>query len=195
MTPDYEIEQFWLNFKQSMINFYDKIDFKRPIIEWSNNLNKLQSEEKYDLIERNIKNYISLYGIDVIKYKSSYNLNILKTNIKRWNLISIKYNFLDDNKKYFNIIFLLIDIYEKLQNKLTKSEFNKFCSEIELFLIYNDISYLIELCIKYKITSVIDKLNKYIDIIPYINKRYNLNLDKNISGNKILNNILKNNNI
>jgi hypothetical protein len=43
MNPDYHIEQFWLSFKQSMLNFYR--DFKcsqRPIEYWSEYLNTLQ---------------------------------------------------------------------------------------------------------------------------------------------------------
>lgn len=187
MNPDHEIELFWLHFKQSMNNFYCNNDFKRPIIEWSDNLNNLQKDKQYELIEKCIKNYISLYGIDLIKYQSNYNLNILKTNIKRWNVIAVKYNFNDNDKKYFNIIFLLIDIYDKLDKKLSNYEFKKFCTEIELLLIYKDFSYLLDLCIKYEMISVLDKINKYIDIVPYFNEKYNIILDKNISGAKIFN--------
>ena len=187
MNPDHDIEQFWIYLKKSMNNFYINIDFKRPIIEWSNNLNNHQKEKKYELIEKCIKNYISLYGIDLIKYQSSYNISILKTNIKRWNIIAIKYNFNEKSNKYFNIIFLLIDIYNKLNEKLSNVEFKKFCSEIELLLIYKDFSYLLDLCIKYNMISVLDKINKYIDIVPYFNEKYNINLDKNISGSKIFN--------
>ena len=81
--PDFEIEQFWLGLKDSMINFYfDKI-IKRPIFNWSNKLNLLQKEEKYNEIEMNIRNYISLYGIDLMRKNDSYHFGILKTNIKK----------------------------------------------------------------------------------------------------------------
>ena len=43
---DYEIEQFWLQFKCSIINFYEKNNnlLTRPINKWSNHLNILQSK-------------------------------------------------------------------------------------------------------------------------------------------------------
>ena len=34
-NPDYLIESFWLNFKQSMKNYYNKINISRPIDYWS----------------------------------------------------------------------------------------------------------------------------------------------------------------
>ncbi len=61
-----------------------------------------------------------------------------------------------------------------------------FASEIELLLIYEDFSYLIDLSVKYKLVSIIDKLGYYIDIIDTINKKYNLNITGNVSGKKIL---------
>ena len=44
--PDYELEEFYLSFKQSMINFYKHHTFTRPINDWSNRLNDLQSKKK-----------------------------------------------------------------------------------------------------------------------------------------------------
>ena len=46
---DFEIEEFYLGFKTSMINFYRNHSFKRPIKEWSITLNQLQ-KQKMDLI-------------------------------------------------------------------------------------------------------------------------------------------------
>ena len=185
--PDYEIEQFWYGLKNSMINFYRDKNIRRPIDNWSNKLNILQSKEQYEEIEENIRNYISLYGIDVMRHMEIYHLNILKTNIKRWNVISTHYGFVKLNsKKYYNIIFLLIDIYEKLYDKLITDDMILFASEIELLLIYEDFSYLIDLSVKYQLVSIIDKLGYYINIIDAINKKYNLNITGNVSGKKIL---------
>ena len=184
--PDYYIEQFWLGLKDSMINFYDKKITKRPIIKWSNNLNKLQKEEQYEEIEKNIRNYISLYGIDLMRHKDFYHLGILKTNIKRWNNISNHYGFnKEETKKYYNIIFFLIDIYEKLYKNLSEDDFTEFSTEIELLIIYEDFSSLIDICIKYKLESIIDKLSNYVDVLKLLNTKYNLKLKYNISGRKL----------
>lgn len=194
--PDHDIELFWIGLKNSMNNFYLNKEVKRPISKWSNFLNKLQKEEKYEKIEENIRNYISLYGIDVMRYNDMYQFSILKTNIKRWNNISHKYDFIKtETKKYYNIIFLLIDIYEKLNEKLSKEDMIIFSSEIELLIIHEDFNELIDLTIKYRLESIIDKLSKYIDIINIINEKCNLNLKSQISGRKLfklynLNNII-----
>lgn len=187
--PDFEIEQFWFGLKASMINFYDTLQnsINRPINKWSDNLNNLQKREKYDDIEKNIRNYISLYGIDVMRNRNIYHLSILKTNIKRWNIISKQFNFnKNDSKKYFNIIFLLLDIYETLFNKLNNDEFICFSNEIELLIMYEDFNYLIEVCIKHKLESILDKLSNYIDLIKVINNKYNLDIKNNYSGRKLL---------
>ena len=44
-NPDAEIEKFWFDLKQSMINFYLHNNINRPIQKWSNNLNDLQSQK------------------------------------------------------------------------------------------------------------------------------------------------------
>lgn len=184
--PDYYIEQFWLGLKDSMINFYHEKITKRPIIKWSDNLNKLQKEEKYEDIEKNIRNYISLYGIDLMRQMDFYHLGILKTNIKRWNNISNHYGFnKEDEKKYYNIIFLLIDIYEKLYKNLSENDFTEFSTEIELLIINEDFNSLIDICVKYKLESTIDKLSNYIDVLKILNTKYNLKLKYNISGKKL----------
>ena len=185
--PDYEIEQFWFGLKNSMNNFYEQKNIlNRPIKLWSTNLNNLQKKEKYDMIEKNIRNYISLYGIDVMKTNEMYHFGILKTNIKRWNKISKHYNFIKlDSKKYYNIIFFIIDIYETLYNKLDKLELLIFSSEIELLIIYEDFNYLIDICIKYELPSIIEKVSKYINVNDLLNEKFNLNLKYKTSGKKI----------
>lgn len=181
-----DIEVFWLGLKNSMNNFYLNKEVKRPISKWSEFLNKLQKNEKYESIEKNIRNYISLYGIDIMRYREMYHLSILKTNIKRWNIISKKYGFIKiDTKKYYNIIFFLLDIYDKLNEKLSKNDMIEFAAQIELLILYEDFNNLIDLCIEYKLESIIDKLSKYIDIINIINEKCNLNLKSQICGRKL----------
>ena len=83
--PDALIEEFWLSLKISMKNFYKIHKFTRPIDTWSEQLNIYQKQENYEAIENHIRNYMSLYAIDLMKGCSSYYMRILITNIKRWN--------------------------------------------------------------------------------------------------------------
>ena len=108
MNPDHHIEDFWLSFKTSMINFYNQYKYiKRPIDYWSDNLNKLQKNKDYQSIEVNIRDYMSLYAIDLLRCNSTYHVGILTTNIKRWNIISeSRFDMCDI--KYINIVFLLL---------------------------------------------------------------------------------------
>lgn len=185
-NPDFEIEEFWINFKKSMINFYDKFKCVRPIKFWSEQLNLLQNEKKYDIIELKIKNYISLYAIDVMKYSSDYHFRILQTNIKRWNLLALKYNFLQNNKKYTNIIFLLIDLFNIIYK--TDEEYCKILyQQIELFILCEDFDSLIDFSINFKKPVIIDKMNQYCEIFKILNQKFNLELKHNICGRKILN--------
>ena len=185
--PDYHIEQFWLGLKDSMTNFYYDKTLKRPISKWSNNLNELQNNENYEDIEKNIRNYISLYGIDVMRHMQIYHLGILKTNIKRWNNISKKYGFTKmETKKYYNIIFLLIDIYEKLYENISNYDMTDFSTEIELLIMYEDFDNLIDICLKHNLCSIIDKLSYYVNINDILNRKYKLNIKFNLCGRKIL---------
>ncbi len=91
--PDYFIEEFWYGFKNSMVNFYQYIKKNYDhIIVWSDNLNKLKSLKNYNQIESTVRDYITLYSFDLIKYSNTnYHDEILITNIKRWNKISTKF--------------------------------------------------------------------------------------------------------
>ncbi len=72
-NEDYMIEEFWISFKKSMLNFYNEINIlSRPIISWSNKLNELQKNKEYMLIESNIRDYMSLYAIDLLRHNAYY---------------------------------------------------------------------------------------------------------------------------
>lgn len=186
-NPDYHIEIFWLNFKQSMKNYYNN-DFKRPIDYWSNELNNLQKLQKYNMIEDKIRNYISLFAIDLMKNLEDYHIRILITNIKRWNKLSKLYVFNENLETYHNIIFLLIDIYKSLLEKALDDDIKIIFSQIELFILWKDFSSLIEYAIKNKKPSIIDKINKYDFTIinNHIENIYNVKLNSNLSGFKLL---------
>ena len=184
--PDFLIETFWLDLKNSMINFYEHSKVKRPINIWSVKLNIFQKNEKYDKIEKNIRDFISLYAIDVIRKRNGYHMGILITNIKRWNKLSTKYNFCSDEKvKYFNIIFLLIDLFDNI-NTFNDNIKNEIFDQIELFILYDDLTIIIKYSIQYKKANILDKIREFTDLTQIIKEKYNIDLPENISGKKLL---------
>lgn len=189
MNPDHHIEEFWLGFKQSMTNFYKATNMPtRPITLWSDNLNLLQKEQNYDIIEKKIRDYISLYAIDVLRCQVNYYFCILHTNIKRWNLISLKYNFLNNDGHYHNVVFMLIDIYYGITIKGTHMDdvIKELFSMVEMYIINNDFTSLITYAIDNNKPSVIDKLNNYNDINNIIETKYNITLSPKTGGRKII---------
>lgn len=193
--PDHEIEQFWMSFKQSMLNFYEhavKPMPHRPISEWSDRLNKLQSAARYDTIEKNIYNFMTLYGIDLLRVGDRYHLALLNTNIKRWNKIAAKYPFHAETADTTgnNLIFILLEIVNNFIR--CGLAFDNLFSDIELYLIYEDYTNLLEFAIKHKKPVIIDKLMAFdrLAVINSLNTYWHLNLDINlkhkISGKKII---------
>ena len=170
-----------------MINLYDKSLFKRPIDKWSNNLNNLQKKSDYNEIEKYIIYYISLYAYDLMRLNDNYHINILSTNIKRWDKICIKNKiYCKRNNRYINLTFVLLNIYEYLMNKYDKSEYKHIFQEIELILVFNNFNKLLEYALSHKCPSIIDKLLEYDNtIIDYINKLNNSELKYPIKGKKI----------
>jgi hypothetical protein len=128
MDPDYYIEQFWLGFKQSIINYCNNIkesksmDINKTLVDsWSCELNQLKKEKKYNEIEYNIRNYMTKYAFYIMETSTdTYNAKILDTNIKRWNNITITFNFIQS--EYHNNLLIIFSIYLELQNlKLFKN--------------------------------------------------------------------------
>lgn len=189
--PDYLIEEFWLGLKQSMINFYqDKSisTLSRCVNTWSDRLNLLKSKQKYLEIEHLVYNYLSLYGIDVLRSGNLYYLGLLNTNIKRWNKVCISNN---NNKgrnhtklKYQNCMLMLLDISYKLFNKCKtegeKKEITKLFKDVELYLMYEDFQALIQYALKNKKTNILDSLISYDAENVY--QELDIILGKNISG-------------
>ena len=159
---DYEIEQFWFGFKNSMNNFYKDQVVNRPIKSWSDNLNYLQSIKEYEKIEQCITKYISLYALDLMRIDNGYNISILNTNIKRWDKISEKYKIFSSRKSYnkgCNLITTLLDIYKILSSK--KKIDRKIFDEVELYIIFEDFRDLLKFSKQHEIPSIIDKLLNY----------------------------------
>jgi hypothetical protein len=191
MNPDYMIEKFWLDFKQSMINFYQSTNIPtRPITHWSNDLNTLQSLKQYIEIKSNIDNYITLYIIDVMRNQSYYYTGILATNIKRWEILTDEYTTIN------NIVYILFDIYFMLLKKANPeevAEINMIFCTFELYILLNNYNTLIQYGVDYNKPSILDKLKQKIDIIHNIKTLYGVDININMSGKKIIN-MIKNEN-
>ena len=189
--PDHDIELFWLGFKQSMLNFYDlKLIPQRSITIWSDKLNNLQKQEKYGDIEKQIYNYITLYGIDLLRTENRYHLNILFTNLKRWDKLSEKYQILMESNTHGEYKDNLITIFIIIATNFIKTdmEFNGLFKDIELYLIYEDYTNLIDFSVKYNKPIIIDRLWPYhaIAVNNAFKTLYNIEFASGTSGKKIL---------
>ena len=193
--PDYLIEEFWLGLKQSMINFYEDKSIStlsRCVNSWSDRLNLLKSKQKYLEIEHLVYNYLSLYGIDVLRSGNLYYLGLLNTNIKRWDKVCIHNNVdnLDNRQgepsklKYQNCMLMLLDISYKLFNKCKSTgeqqEIAKLFKDVELFLMYEDFQSLIQYALKNKKTNILDALINYNADNVY--QELDIILGKDVSG-------------
>jgi hypothetical protein len=205
--PDTEIESYWFGIKGSMYNFYkvNNLINIRPIDYWSSNLNLLQQIGKYDDIQYNIRQYISLYAIDVIRFNNgnNYHFKILLTNIKRWNKLTSKYSFntilstskkeeinknntILNNNSYYNIMYLIIDLYKSLMDIDDKKIKNIF-QQIELLLINKDFTQFIKYAIENNKPGLLIKLSKYIDVKKELFNIYDITIPPKMSFKKIIN--------
>lgn len=180
---DYHIEYYWIGFKKSMINFYIFIKKNYDHINiWSNTLNLLKSEKKYDIIESNIRDYMAHYALDIIKNNSDsiYYDDILITNIRRWNKISNQFNF--EKSPNHNKIILIFMIFFELKKdnsniiiELKIIENNNFDKIIEYSLNNN----------KTKILEILKQISNY-NLFFNINKLFpELNLYDGIKIHKL----------
>ncbi len=190
LRPDHDIEIFWLSFKQSMSNFYSlKIMPTRDIQKWSDNLNLLQSEKRYSRIEKQIYNYITLYGLDLLRVGSRYYLGILITNIRRWDKIAAKHKILQSGQ-HDNIITILLEIAASFIKSNT--EFDGLFEDLELYMIHHDYTKLIDYAIKHQKSNIFDRLIKfnYYAVSESIIELTGLDLSEflsaHISGKKLL---------
>jgi hypothetical protein len=191
--PDYHIELFWFGFKQSMINFYQYINMKYDHIQkWSDKLNQLKSNKEYLEIEKNIREYMTYYSFDLLNNNTSYYDNILVTNIKRWNNISIMFNFKPGIYSKIIIILLIyleikkLDKYDFLEDIFQNKNNNSFHSILEDNTILLRFIKFAVLYNKPKILNLLKKIPNY-NIIDDINKLYpNIIIDNNITMIKLI---------
>jgi len=188
--PDYELEEFYINFKQSMINFYKFHTFTRPINDWSNRLNSLQQKKNYKAIHKLIQKIISLYAIDLMRVCDTYNASILETNIKRFNRISDTLDGMEQISYDSNIVFVLFNIFKTLLKSQSTPEIEiiELFNQIDLYLIYEDFTKLITYSIDNNKLSILDKLFKYSqEILLQAMNIYDLTVDKvKFSDNNVI---------
>lgn len=135
--PDYQIEDFWYGFKNSMKKFYQEI--KKPnfsLDKTSEILNKLKEEKDYIQIQQIIKMTIQEYCVNLMKYSDfdeTYHTNILMTNIKRWNKLAPDYSF----EKYSNStnVIHLFEGYHNVKSKINTD----VISILELFTDFDNL--------------------------------------------------------
>ena len=182
-NPDYDTEQFWLHFKQSMYNFYNQKKIKlRNIDKWCKRLDLLQSKKQYQEIEQCIVNYIYLFAIDMMKYGDLYHTNILIKNIERWNAIHPNLNlFQMQDVKYKKICYLLKIFYNFLEKNLSTELF----FDIDLMILMDDYYELLNLAFEKKMSLPFDHLSKFLNLKLYIKKYFDLDIQDGMNGKKI----------
>lgn len=179
---DYEMEQFYIGFRDSMRNFYTQHSFTRPLSVWSHKLNLLQSKKQFTEIRETIIKIISLYATDLMRTNDGYNAGILETNIKRWNKIN------GENISNSNIVFVLLSIFISLIKRgKDLPDYSYLFYQVELYLLYEDFTGLVEYSVTNNVPSITDKLLKFKpEIIDSITEMYDLDkLPGKISSKKL----------
>jgi hypothetical protein len=193
--PDYMIELYWFGFKQSMINFYITIPRKyEHITLWSNTLNHYKSQKDYNNIELCIRDFMSFYSFDLIKYskKDIFHNNIFIKNIKRWNDISESMNFNTSIKHSKIVILFMIYLHLKV---LEAFDFLNELQPIEELLENNNYDAFIIYSINNNRSSILELVKKIpeYNIYDNIKRLYpNVNINNNLSLIKIIQYIKKN---
>jgi len=181
LNIDYELEEFYINFKQSMVNFYKNHTFTRPIKNWSQRLNLYKDKKQYQYIQKLIIKIISLYAIDLMRTKDEYNAGILITNIKRFNKITIKNTKIEKIDFNSNIVFLLLNIFSSLSKK-EDTNFISLFDQVELYIIHQDFTDLIKYSVENNYNAILDKLFNYSSsILDTAKELYHINF----KGDKI----------
>lgn len=175
---DTEFENFWFTLKRNMLNFYKD---EKKIGEWSDKLNSLKLDRKYNEIQVEILEYLCIMGIDLIKNYDLRIADIFQVNLKRWDKIVNKNNFLEEHilnryltkfNKLKSFVYLTIKVNELLDKEEDYSkELGKYYAEND-FIIDN----VLILALKYNTVSILENLYNLYDMDEYILKRYDINV-------------------
>ena len=188
-NPDKHIEHFWYGFKNSIHNFFIVNNLKEvlPVEKWSEKLNDLQKECKYDEIEENIRNYMEKFGYYVIKYGDLHYGNIFHSNIKRWNKISKNFEW-DYNKEksiYTSFLKIFFSAIKRKKTNVLKKIREYSASDTNNIIILYDI--LLD-AIEEKDVSIIDFIGECCGIWSFINENFDIEVEvkRGMCGKKIL---------
>jgi hypothetical protein len=165
-NPDKYIEYFWLTFKCSIVPMLLEEELKEINL-LSVKLNELQSLEKYEEIEKYIKNHIEELGWRVMEMNMDQRAKYLETNMRRWTRLSINSSW-DDQSEFYILFMMFISIHDKHQiegyykdiiNLIVsyKSSTNKEKILIDIAII----------CIEHNIYGLIDKLRNIYDFYDF----------------------------
>lgn len=206
-NPDKEIEHFWLNLKDTLINNIkietEPIVDKKLLMKWSQELNKLQKEKKYSEIEDKIHQYVIIMAIMHLSNYNHYAYSILMTNIKRWNRVASAKNQINkstswspnpqENKSLWGY---LIEVGNLITKKDSQTITNDVLSIFESYQLDLDTTYKEQLMILdeimiyglgNRISTLVDMFsqNKLFKMYDFIKEKYGLDVHKGIKSNKL----------
>ena len=185
--PDYKLEIFWYSYKCFFSNFYSKyITFKRETDSWSHTLNILKGLKQYSSIQEKIYYFLKIQTCDVIISKNTYHISLLKTNINRYMNLCKEIKFYNFDKELI-ILDNIVRIYYLILNQDNKFSDNKIFDDINLIVFDCDYESLFDYALNNKKGSIIDRLRNITDIKSYLKKKFNIDIDYNMKGNKIIN--------
>lgn len=212
MSPDYEIEQFWLAFKRSICNvlndprflFSTKDIIQKHINDVSNELNSLQKECKYQTIMETIMAVMPIYGWVAIYTFDSSIINIYETNIKRCINIATNTPIVNiPNPTFDPLILAYINIvqsclrktcvhnsnpdYNTILHQLCFSLDNLFTYDVFMSERHNVLYDVTSSIIKFKMTPLLHYISTVISLESYVLKHFNVIVPPNVSYKKILN--------
>lgn len=200
-NPDNKIEYFWYYYKQIIINYIETITKSDITIyifnivdKLSKHFNKLQEKKRYTDIEFIIRQFIlitpfillPIYFLNHSSDKYKQFINLWKTHIKRWNLISTCNTLItlqstqlkcskDKLEKYSIIYTTLIKEYPEFINNEIIKDINIVIDNIDLY-----VSFIIKSQFYIKLYDIfissLNKLfiNKEIGILEYIYAELNI---------------------
>jgi hypothetical protein len=185
--PDKEYELFWLSFKNFIIKILN-IEDTKELLNLSDSFDKLQIENKYDIIKNNITDYLTLrfyyfYKLCLVTKNKEY-LYYLFLNYKRWSKIDDVFNeYICDDINYLILnclykqssknnkhIDYLINSFFLLEIRDNKKE---ILEELFLYSIKNNLPLLLAV-IKDRITD------------NFIELTYKIKLNLSMSEQKII---------
>lgn len=181
---DIEFENFWFTLKRNMLNYYND---EKKINEWSNILNSLKEKREYHNIQINILKYLCEMARDLLKNYNSRIAEIFLVNLKRWNKIINKCNFLDKYNFYNYLIEfnklkaragIMIKLYENLEYEEVKEYYTEQNNYKE-YLTQKEPEFIIDkvlkLAIKIESATLLENLATLYDINNYILINYGIN--------------------